>query len=164
MLDSTRQFIQAMDAKNIKHSDIEVTDSGMEKVTVIYTGDSIPSIRMIFFFNKDCEDVAIRVFDIVKLPENKIDGFFKVVNEANRRFRFSSSCWTPRQHRSGGDGRRLPHPRRGRDLPGADEPLRGHLRQGLSRLHEGPVGLKAHCNNKSRPARAAFVITLQISR
>ena len=51
MLDSTRQFIQAMDAKNIKHSDIEVTDSGMEKVTVIYTGDSIPSIRMIFFFN-----------------------------------------------------------------------------------------------------------------
>ena len=30
MLDSTRQFIQAMDAKDIKHSDIEVTDSGME--------------------------------------------------------------------------------------------------------------------------------------
>ena len=53
MLDSTRQFIQAMDAKDIKHSDIEVTQSGMEKVTVIYTGDSIPSIRMIFFFNKD---------------------------------------------------------------------------------------------------------------
>lgn len=53
MLDSTRQFIQAMDAKNIKHSDIEVTQSGMEKVTVIYTGDSIPSIRMIFFFSKD---------------------------------------------------------------------------------------------------------------
>ena len=88
MLDSTRQFIQAMDAKDIKHSDIEVTQSGMEKVTVIYTGDSIPSIRMIFFFSKDCEDVAIRVFDIVKLPENRVEGFFKVVNEANRRFRF----------------------------------------------------------------------------
>ena len=89
MHSSTQQFVRAMDAKDIKHSDIEVTDSGMEKVTVIYTGDSIPSIRMIFFFNKDCEDVAIRVFDIVKLPENKIDGFFKVVNEANRRFRFA---------------------------------------------------------------------------
>jgi hypothetical protein len=89
MLDSTRQFIRAMDAKNIKHSDIEVTQSGMEKVTVIYTGDSIPSIRMIFFFSKDCEDVAIRVFDIVKLPENRVEGFFKVVNEANRRFRFA---------------------------------------------------------------------------
>lgn len=89
MLDSTRQFIRAMDAKDIKHSDIEVTQSGMEKVTVIYTGDSIPSIRMIFFFSKDCEDVAIRVFDIVKLPENRVEGFFKVVNEANRRFRFA---------------------------------------------------------------------------
>ena len=83
MLDSTRQFIQAMDAKDIKHSDIEVTDSGMEKVTVIYTGDSIPSIRMIFFFSKDCEDVAIRVFDIVKLPENRVDGFFKFVLDTN---------------------------------------------------------------------------------
>ena len=34
MLDSTRQFIQAMDAKNIKHSDIETTDSGKEVITV----------------------------------------------------------------------------------------------------------------------------------
>ena len=44
MLDSTRQFIQAMDAKDIKHSDIEVTDSGMEKVTG-YTPEtaSLPS-------------------------------------------------------------------------------------------------------------------------
>ena len=88
MHSSTQQFVRAMDAKDIKHSDIEVTQSGMEKVTVIYTGNSIPSIRMIFFFNKDCEDVAIRVFDIVKLPENRVEGFFKVVNEANRRFRF----------------------------------------------------------------------------
>lgn len=30
MFDSTRQFIQAMDAKNIKHSDIETTESGKE--------------------------------------------------------------------------------------------------------------------------------------
>ena len=57
MLDSTRQFIQAMDAKNIKHSDIETTDSGKEVITVTYTGDSMPSVRMRFFFNSDCEDV-----------------------------------------------------------------------------------------------------------
>ena len=49
MFDSPRQFIQAMDAKGIKHSDIEVTDFGMEKVTVIYTGNSIPSIRMFLY-------------------------------------------------------------------------------------------------------------------
>ncbi|OKZ97715.1 MAG: hypothetical protein BHV90_19190 [Clostridiales bacterium 42_27] len=88
MLDSTRQFIQAMDAKNIKHSDIETTESGKEAVTVTYTGDSMPSVRMRFFFNSDCEDVAIRVFDIVKIPDSKVDGFFKEVNAANQRFRF----------------------------------------------------------------------------
>ena len=53
MFDSTRQFIQAMDAKNIKHSDIETTESGKEAVTVTYTGDSMPSVRMRFFFNSD---------------------------------------------------------------------------------------------------------------
>ena len=78
-----------MDAKDIKHSDPEAAAGGRETVTVIYSGENIPSIRMIFFFSKDCEDVAIRVFDIVKLPENRVDGFFKVVNEANRRFRFA---------------------------------------------------------------------------
>ena len=88
MFDSTRQFIQAMDAKNIKHSDIETTESGKEAVPITYTGDSMPSVRMRFFFNSDCEDVAIRVFDIVKVPDSKVDGFFKTVNEANRRFRF----------------------------------------------------------------------------
>lgn len=89
MHSSTQQFVRAMDAKDIKHSDPEAAAGGRETVTVIYSGENIPSIRMIFFFSKDCEDVAIRVFDIVKLPENRVDGFFKVVNEANRRFRFA---------------------------------------------------------------------------
>lgn len=90
MHSSTQQFVRAMDAKDIKHSDPEAAAGGLrETVTVIYSGENIPSIRMIFFFSKDCEDVAIRVFDIVKLPENRVDGFFKVVNEANRRFRFA---------------------------------------------------------------------------
>lgn len=92
MFDSTRQFVRAMDAKGIKHSDPEISNTGKEAITVTYTGDSMPSIRMRFFFNRDCEDVAIRVFDIVKVPDSKVDGFFKTVNEANRR---SSSCWTP---------------------------------------------------------------------
>ncbi len=88
MFDSTRQFVRAMDAKGIKHSDPEISNTGKEAITVTYTGDSMPSIRMRFFFNRDCEDVAIRVFDIVKVPDSKVDGFFKTVNEANRRFRF----------------------------------------------------------------------------
>lgn len=88
MHSSTQQFVRAMDAKDIKHSDPETAAGGREAVTVIYSGENIPSIRMRFFFNRDCEDVAIRVFDIVKVPDSKVDGFFKTVNEANRRFRF----------------------------------------------------------------------------
>ena len=79
MFDSTRQFVRAMDAKGIKHSDPEISNTGKEAITVTYTGDSMPSIRIRFFFNRDCEDVAIRVFDIVKVPDSKVDGFFKFV-------------------------------------------------------------------------------------
>ena len=122
MHSSTQQFVRAMDAKDIKHSDPETAAGGRETVTVIYSGENIPSIRMRFFFDQDCQDVAIRVFDLVKVPEAKLDVLLKAINAVNRRFR-------------------IPQPRCGGDLPGADGTLRGHLRQSVSRSDEGPLGL-----------------------
>ena len=95
-----------MDAKDIKHSDPETAAGGRETVTVIYSGENIPSIRMRFFFDQDCQDVAIRVFDLVKVPEAKLDVLLKAINAVNRRFRFakfvldtdataSRPSWTP---------------------------------------------------------------------
>lgn len=48
MHSSTQQFVRAMDAKDIKHSDPEAAAGGRETVTVIYSGENIPSIRMRF--------------------------------------------------------------------------------------------------------------------
>lgn len=89
MHSSTQQFVRAMDAKDIKHSDPEAAAGGRETVTVIYSGENIPSIRMRFFFDQDCQDVAIRVFDLVKVPEAKLDVLLKAINAVNRRFRFA---------------------------------------------------------------------------
>lgn len=89
MHSSTQQFVRAMDAKDIKHSDPETAAGGRETVTVIYSGENIPSIRMRFFFDQDCQDVAIRVFDLVKVPEAKLDVLLKAINAVNRRFRFA---------------------------------------------------------------------------
>ena len=36
-----------------------------------------------------CQDVAIRVFDLVKVPEAKLDVLLKAINAVNRRFRFA---------------------------------------------------------------------------
>lgn len=142
MHSSTQQFVRAMDAKDIKHSDPEAAAGGRETVTVIYSGENIPSIRMRFFFDQDCQDVAIRVFDLVKVPEAKLDVLLKAINAVNRRFRFAKFVLdTDDNSRPGRAGRRIPQPRRGGDLPGADGPLRGHLRQSVSRSDEGPLGL-----------------------
>lgn len=89
MYSSTQQFVRAMDAKDIKHSDPETAVGDREAVTVIYSSENIPSIRMRFFFDQDCRDVAIRVFDLVKVPEAKLDVLLKAVNAVNRRFRFA---------------------------------------------------------------------------
>lgn len=89
MYSSTQQFVRAMDAKDIKHSDPETAVGDREAVTVIYSSENIPSIRMRFFFDQDCRDVAIRVFDLVKVPEAKTDALIKAVNAVNRRFRFA---------------------------------------------------------------------------
>ena len=43
MHSSTQQFVRAMDAKDIKHSDPETAAGGRETVTVIYSGENIPS-------------------------------------------------------------------------------------------------------------------------
>ena len=39
MHSSTQQFVRAMDAKDIKHSDPETAAGGRETVTVIYSGE-----------------------------------------------------------------------------------------------------------------------------
>lgn len=142
MHSSTQQFVRAMDAKDIKHSDPEAAAGGRETVTVIYSGENIPSIRMRFFFDQDCQDVAIRVFDLVKVPEAKLDVLLKAINAVNRALPLCQvRSGYRRQQRPGRAGRRIPQPRRGGDLPGADGPLRGHLRQSVSRSDEGPLGL-----------------------
>lgn len=92
MLYSTQQFIQLLDEKGTKYTVGSPTENGKDTMTVSYGGDNMPSIRCSFFFDKDSEGVAIRVFNIVKVPENKVNAMFPVVNALNNRFRFAKFC------------------------------------------------------------------------
>ena len=71
MLSSTQQFIDALEAKGIKYEINEPTQSGKDVMTVTYSGDRMPTIRCLFFFDEACESVAIRVFDILKVPKER---------------------------------------------------------------------------------------------
>lgn len=92
MLSSTQQFIALLDSKGTKYSVGEPTSSGKDTMTVSYGGDNMPTIRCQFFFDTDCNGVAIRVFDIVKFTESKLAAMYPVVNSLNEKYRFAKFC------------------------------------------------------------------------
>ena len=92
MLSSTQQFIDALEAKGIKYEINEPTQSGKDVMTVTYSGDRMPTIRCLVLFDEDCESVAIRVFDILKVPKERTAAIFLTVNALNSKFRFVKFC------------------------------------------------------------------------
>ena len=88
MLSSTRQFTDAMDNKGIKYEYKGTTDSGKDIVVLGYTCENISTLTLRFFFDEDCEAVAIRMFDLVKFPESKLPTMLAAINQQNARFRF----------------------------------------------------------------------------
>lgn len=88
MLSSTRQFTDAMDNKGIKYEYKGTTDSGKDIVVLGYTCENISTLTLRFFFDEDCEAVAIQMFDLVKFPESKLPTMLAAINQQNARFRF----------------------------------------------------------------------------
>lgn len=88
MLASTKQFVQALEQKEIRYTDQGTTEGGKDMIAVTYGGDNMSSIRVQFFFDEDGESVALRVFDIVKVSDDKAARILTAVNEQNARFRF----------------------------------------------------------------------------
>ena len=89
MLASTKQFVQALEQKEIRYTDQGTTESGKDMITITYGGDNMSSIRVQFFFDEDGESAALRVFDIVKASDDKVGRILTAVNEQNARFRFA---------------------------------------------------------------------------
>lgn len=87
MISSARQFADTMGKKDIKYTHSTLS-SGKDVLTIIFKGDNMSSIKVRFSFDTDNEAVAIRCFDIVTVPENKIGLILKVVNELNEEYRF----------------------------------------------------------------------------
>lgn len=92
MLASTKQFIELLDAKGTKYKINAPTNSGKDTMSVSYQGDNMDTIRCNLFFDTECESVALRVFDIVKIPDGKLASMFVAVNALNNRFRFAKFC------------------------------------------------------------------------
>ncbi|MGN1234770.1 MAG: hypothetical protein ACI4U2_02155 [Christensenellaceae bacterium] len=96
MFSSTRKFIEGMDAKKIKYTYKGTNDSGKKDIVEVrYSGENMASIPVTFYFNEDCEDAAIRVFNICRVPQSKIAPILITVNKMNNKFRFAKFCFDP---------------------------------------------------------------------
>ena len=90
MLFSVSQFIDYMDQKGLKYDNRgPVGDKGREVVDVSFGGENMNTIKTRFIFEEDGESVAIRVFDIVKVPAEKADVMYPAINSLNKHFRFA---------------------------------------------------------------------------
>lgn len=90
MLSSVSQFIDYMDKMGVKYDNHgSVGDKGREVVDVSFGGENMNTIKTRFYFEDDAESVAIRVFDIVKVPADKVNVMYPAINAVNKRFRFA---------------------------------------------------------------------------
>lgn len=90
MLSSVRQFVDYLDQKGLKYTNSgRIEGKETEVVDVRFSGENMNTIEARFFFDGDAESVAIRVFDIVKVPAEKVDVMYSVLNAINKRFRFA---------------------------------------------------------------------------
>ena len=89
MLASTKQFVQALEQKEIRYTDQGTTNEGKDIITITYSGDNMSSIRVQFFFDEGGESVALRVFDIVKASDDKVARILTAINKQNACFRFA---------------------------------------------------------------------------
>ncbi|CDC63097.1 putative uncharacterized protein [Clostridium sp. CAG:448] len=92
MLNSTNEFIAALNEKGVRYVADTPTEGGKDRLTVSFGGDNMGSIRMNFFFDEDGESFSIRVFDIVKVPPQKTETILRTVNDLNNHYRFVKFC------------------------------------------------------------------------
>lgn len=88
MFASTQQFIDTLESQDHHYNLVEADqDHPHDMVGLLFGCDNL-DLELNLFFGEDCEDVAIRGFDLVKIPEDKMPAALLAVNELNNRFRF----------------------------------------------------------------------------
>ena len=69
-LRSTQTFLDYLDSKGIKYS-YEGLSNGREEVSVTFNADNFSSLKCLLFFKDDCEEVSLRIWNIVTASAGK---------------------------------------------------------------------------------------------
>lgn len=83
---ATMAIQKTFDEKNIKYRVNQVGDSSIVEAGFVL--DNGPNVIVRFISRDDDNDVAVRVFDLVKVKEDQQESMIKVINDLNKEFRF----------------------------------------------------------------------------
>ena len=83
---SARVFSDYLTEKGIKWRESDGGDT--DCIRLLYGGDNKDDINLACFFDDDEETMAIRCFEIGKVPKNKMDAMLVALNEVNGRYKW----------------------------------------------------------------------------
>ncbi len=85
MNDAAKRFVDYLDDKGIKYDTDEI-----EENTVVKVGYNLENttVKATIFFSDDNKHLAMRCFNIVQVPKDKLANILVACNEANREYRW----------------------------------------------------------------------------
>ena len=84
---ATKAIAEALEAKGIKYSVNELSKSSNVKVGV--SGKNVSHFDIRFISSDDDNDVSVRVYSLVKVPEAKLETMLEKLNEMNDQYRYA---------------------------------------------------------------------------
>ena len=96
MHDTTKQFLTYLDAKSFRYTFVHDADAdpASDVVKLTFSGEQV-DVTVTFFFDHDDEHASLRVFNLVKVPADKIPVMLTAVNQINNEYRFAKFCFDP---------------------------------------------------------------------
>ena len=85
-LSSTQNFLDFLDKKDVKYT-YEGMQDGREEVSVSFTGDNFPSLKCRIFFKDDCEEVSLRIWNLVEATAGK-NRIYSTLNSIHKDYKF----------------------------------------------------------------------------
>ena len=83
---ATKAIAEAMEKKGLKYETNELSSSS--NVSVGFRVENGPSYKIRFISSDDDNDVSVRVYSLVKVPDNKVDAMLVKLNQLNNQYRF----------------------------------------------------------------------------
>lgn len=85
-LSSTQNFLDFLDEKEIKYT-YEGMSDGREEVSVSFSADNFSKLECKLFFKDDCEEVSLRIWNIVEATAGK-NFIFSTLNAIHKDYKF----------------------------------------------------------------------------